>query len=92
MKLTEDRVSHISHLIIDTLYKDDLVDYPHDEDEPALRAVKRLITQYLQVDDRASEAARQKILSQSKRIIEGSREWDILYRKYLEEELNKHSF
>ena len=36
MRLTEDRISHLSRLVIDRLYKDDLADFP---DEP--RALHR---------------------------------------------------
>ncbi len=89
MRLSEDRISHLSHLIIDTLYKDDLVDYPEDDDQEALREVKRVIHNYLKVEDQASEIARNKIRSQSRPIVEGSREWDVLYNKYREEELAK---
>ena len=34
-------------------------------------------------------AAKQKIASQRKIIMEGSQEWDILYRKYYNEEVKK---
>ncbi len=34
-------------------------------------------------------AARQKISSQRKIIVEGSQEWDILYRKYYNDEVKK---
>ena len=34
-------------------------------------------------------AARQKIESQRRTILEGSQEWDILYRKYYNEEVKK---
>ena len=35
------------------------------------------------------QAARQKIESQKRTILEGSQEWDILYRKYYNEEVKK---
>jgi hypothetical protein len=89
MKLSEDRISHLSHLIIDALYNDDLVDYPDDDDQEALREVKRVFIEHQRFEQDAEEAARTKIRSQSRSIIEGSREWDVLYKKYLEEELKK---
>lgn len=89
MRLTEDRISHLAHLIIDTLYNDDLVDYPDDDDQPALRLVKNVFSDYCRIDEEASEAARSKITSQSRPITEGSRDWDVLYRKYYEEEMRK---
>ncbi|MBI2347945.1 MAG: DUF507 family protein [Deltaproteobacteria bacterium] len=42
------------------------------------------------MEDRVDEVVRQKIQSLSRPVPPGSREWDILYRKYLEEELKKH--
>lgn len=89
MKLSEDRVSHLSHLIIDVLYNDDLVDYPDDDDQEALREVKRIFNSYLKSESEANDVARKKILSQSRSIIEGSRDWEILFRKYFEEEMSK---
>ena len=38
---------------------------------------------------RIDAAARQKIESQRRTILEGSQEWDILYRKYYNEEVKK---
>jgi hypothetical protein len=38
---------------------------------------------------RIDGAARQKIESQRRTILEGSQEWDILYRKYYNEEVKK---
>ena len=90
MKLSEERVSHLSHLVWDALYNDDLVDYP--DDEEALKTIKRTMTDYLKTDDQIDDLARHKILSQKRGIQEGSREWDILYRKYYEEEAQKKRF
>jgi len=88
MRLTEDRISHISHLILDKLVQDRDVDVLQSE-ERMLREIKRTITAELQFEDDADTAARRTIRSLSRNIPEGSREWDVLYRKYVEEELNK---
>ena len=90
MKLSEERISHLAHLVWDALYDEDLVDYPNDED--ALKTIKRAMIDYLKTDDQIDDLARQKISSQKRGIQEGSREWDILYRKYYEEEANKKRF
>lgn len=89
MRLSEDRISHLSHLVVDTLYRDDLVDYPEDNDQPALRATKRFLLEYFSAEEKAAEAARLKITSQSRKIVEGSPEWEVLFRKYLSEEMKK---
>ncbi len=90
MKLSEERISHLAHLVWDALYDEDLVDYPNDEE--ALKTIKKAMIDYLKTDDQIDDLARQKILSQKRGIQEGSREWDILYRKYYEEEANKKRF
>ena len=90
MRLSEDRISHISHLIVDGIYDDDLVDFVDDDD--VLKEVKNTITAYLHLEDEADDAARAKIRSLSRDVPEGSREWDILYKKYFEEETDKRRF
>ena len=44
-----------------------------------------LLNQEAKID----QSARQKIESQRRTILEGSQEWDILYRKYYNEEVKK---
>lgn len=87
MKFSDDRISHIAHLIHDRLYQDLLLDYT-DEDK-ALREIKRTLIEYLKVEEEADEAARQKVATLKRQVAEGSREWEVLYRKYFEEELTK---
>jgi hypothetical protein len=88
MRLTEDRISHLSHLVLDALVKNSDVDFLQPE-ERLLRELKRTITTELRFEDEADEAARRTIHSLSRKIPEGSREWDVLYHKYREEELRR---
>ncbi len=88
MRLTEDRIYHLSHLILDMLMQNRNVDAIQPE-ERVLREIKRTITDELKFEDEADAAARRTIQSLSRRVPEGSREWDVLYRKYVEEELNR---
>ncbi len=90
MRISEERVSHIAHLVSEGIWKDDLVDFT--SDERALKEIKLVIRDYLLVEDKADETARTKITSLSKKIPEGSPEWDTLYRKSFEEELKKRNF
>lgn len=84
---SDDRLSHLAHLIHDRLYQDEDVDYV-DEDK-ALREIKKRLIDYFKVEEAADNMVREKIASLKKGVYEGSREWEILYRKYLEEELAK---
>ena len=88
MRLSEDRISHLSHLIQDMLIRNRNVDILLTE-ERVLREIKRTIADELKFEDEADEAARRTIQSLSRKVPEGSREWDVLYRKYVEEEMNR---
>jgi uncharacterized protein len=88
VRLSEDRISHISHLVLDALVRNRNVDALLPE-EKLLREIKRTITGELQFEDEADDAARRTIQSLSRRVPEGSPEWDVLYRKYREEELRR---
>jgi hypothetical protein len=88
MRLNEDRISHISHRILDGLIENELVE-PVQSEEKVLREIKRTITAELQFEDEADTAARRMIQSLSRRVPEGSPEWDILYRKYMDEEIRR---
>ncbi len=87
MRLTEDRISHLSHLVLDRLYKDDLADFP--DEAQALREAKQVFARYVKAEDEVDTFVRQKIAKLSRRVPEGGREWEILYRKYFEEEMAK---
>ncbi len=87
MRLTEDRISHLSRLVIDRLYKDDLADFP--DEGMALREAKAAFQAYVRAEDEIDTFVRQKIGKLSRRVPEGGREWEILYRKYFEEEMTK---
>lgn len=86
-RFSEDKISHMSHLVADKLFDDDLMDFA-DEDEGA-KFVKRVFTAYFKAEDDVAEKARKKISSQAAPPLEGSPEWEVLFRKYKEEELRK---
>jgi hypothetical protein len=60
------------------------------EDRNSIRLeVRRLLEGLMAQEAKIDSAARQKIESQRRTILEGSQEWDILYRKYYNEEVKK---
>jgi hypothetical protein len=87
IRLSESRISHLAHLIIDGLWKGDLADFSNEA--RALGETKNVLTKFFGGEDRLDEVVRQKIQSLSRRVAPGSREWDVLYRQYLEDELRK---
>ena len=88
MRLSEDRISHLSHLILDKVVQDRNVDVLQAE-ERLLREIKRTITDELKFEDEADTAARRTIQSLSRKVPEGSREWDVMWSKAYDEEIRK---
>jgi len=86
-RFSQDKINFLAHLADDKLYDDDLVDFK-DEDE-GLRYFKRLLNQYFQQENAIDEKVRKKIQSLSNAPFEGSREWEVLFRKYREEEMRR---
>jgi hypothetical protein len=77
-RLSENRISHLAHLILDGLKKDNLVSFRNEG--RALAETKQAIHDFFQGEDHTDKLVRQKILSLSRNVPPGSREWDILYR------------
>ena len=87
IKLSDGRISHLAHLVMDGLRRDKLVEFVNEG--RSLTETKQVLQDFFQREDHLDEIVRQKIQSLSRRVPQGSREWDILYRKYLEEESRK---
>ena len=58
----------------------------------ALAESKRVLAEHFQIDDKIDALVRRKIASLSRRIVLGSAEWSVLYRRYFEEERRKRKF
>lgn len=87
MILSEDRQSHWAHLVTDAVWGDDIVDFS--DDDHALRAAKRAIADFVAEDEEIDRRAREKVASLKRNVQENTPEWDILYKKYYEEERGK---
>jgi hypothetical protein len=86
-KLSEARVSFLAHEILRVLRADGLIEVQNER--LALAEMKRLLNQEDELSARIDESVRQKIASLRRQVPPGSREWDLLYRQYFEEELRK---
>ena len=89
MRISNDKVNHISKLIVNDLEKRDEFDYKIDLNEVRLRIVKTM-KNFLKIENQADESARKICASYSRKLREGTDEWDILYNKHYEEYLAKH--
>ena len=88
MRITREKIVRLSHRIMDVLVASDDVEFIEDRDTIRQRIVT-LLTNALREEEKADAEVRKKITSQKKEIIEGSEEWDVLYRKYYTEELRR---
>ena len=88
MRITRDKLNKLAHVVADTLAETNECDFLDDRNtirQEARKALETLLLAEMKID----AAAKQKIASQRKIIMEGSQEWDILYRKYYNEEVKK---
>jgi hypothetical protein len=88
MRISRDKLNKLAHTVADTLAEVPECDFL--EDRNTIRQEARKILEKLLLDELKLDAgARLKISSQRKIIVEGSQEWDILYRKYYNDEVKK---
>ncbi|MCC6766450.1 MAG: DUF507 family protein [Deltaproteobacteria bacterium] len=87
-RASEGRISALAHLALTAIKKgDEVADLR--ADRLVLTEIKAALTDFFNVDDAVDAKVRRKIASLSRRVPEGSGEWDVLYRQYLEEEKRK---
>ena len=87
-RLSREKVNYLSKRVLELLTKSDNVEFLDDPNEIRLTVV-RTFEEEMKLYELLDKKAMDKIKSQKKPIEEGSREWDILYRKYYNEELAK---
>ena len=88
LKLSKNRVNFLTKLIVDHIEKSDEIDYSEDIGNIRFKIYHHILDELKMFED-IETAAHDKIISQKKNIPDGSREWEILFRKYTGEELNK---
>ena len=89
MKLSREKVLQLSHLILRYIEEDEGIEY-FDEPQELRQQIVKLIEGEMKADEMIDAIVRRKIESQKRTIVEGSDEWDVLYRKYYEEETARH--
>lgn len=87
--LTEDKTSHLAHVILEAVKHSALVSV-QSQDALMLKDIKRVLAAELAQEAEIDRKVRAKLGSYSRGIVEGSSEWDVLYRKTFEEETRKH--
>jgi len=89
VKLSREKVLRLSHLALQYLNEDDGVEF-FDDLQQIRQQIVFVISGEMKADEAIDALVRRKIESQKRTIIEGSDEWDVLYRKYYEEESARH--
>ena len=87
MRLTDPRISHLSHRLRNALQKGGLADFP--DEAAAHREAKAVLDSYADAEESVDSFARDRISRLARKVQEGGREWEILYRKYFEEEITR---
>ena len=88
MRINRDKANKVAHIVADTLADMKEVDFVEDRNTIRLE-IRKVMEDLLNQEARIDQAARLKIENQKRTILEGSQEWDILYRKYYQEEVKK---
>jgi hypothetical protein len=88
MRLSREKIVRISHQIVDLLVQSNEVEFIEDRDTIRQHMVQTM-TNVLREEEKIEQEVRKRITSQKKEILEGSEEWDVLFRKYYSEELRR---
>jgi len=89
MKLSRDKVTDISHKVVEMLRKSRELRMKNKDSNAVRLEIVRIMTELLVAEDKVDRASRQKIRTLKKEVPEGSEEWDLLHRRYYSEELKK---
>jgi hypothetical protein len=88
MRLSHERCVHLSHQVINLLEDDDQVEFLRDPNDIRLKVLQILEGEMARQDE-LEEGIRRKIATQRRDIPEGSAEWEVLFRKYYDDEMKK---
>jgi hypothetical protein len=88
VRVSRDKVNKVAHVVTDALAEMSELDFVEDRNTIRLE-VRKFLEELLNQEEKIDQSARHKIESQKRTILEGSQEWDILYRKYYNEEVKK---
>ena len=88
LKLSRNKVNCLASLLVNYLENNEEIDYVEDIGNIRMK-IFHLIMDELRLFEQIEEISRERIKTQKRNLPEGSMEWDILFRKYASEELNK---
>ena len=81
-RLSDDRISDLARRVLEAVRRGgEILD-----ERRALLDTKRVLSECFQLEDRLDPVVRSRI---PRRVIPGTEEWEILYRRYMDEEIRK---
>lgn len=86
--LSDEKEMHLSHVILQCLEKTNDGRFVGSS-TMALREIKIVLAEQMKVEAEINKLVRAKLQSYSRKIPEGSSEWDVMYQKTYSEELRK---
>jgi uncharacterized protein len=88
MKLSREKIIQLSHCIVGAIEELDEIEI-FEEPNAIRQEVVKILNDLMHEEEKVDAVVRQKITSQKRSIPEGSGEWEILYRKYYNDELRR---
>ena len=88
MRLSDDKTNHLSHVLVRSLDDYAEVDFEVEDNQVRL-TIKKALVECLETIEELEEKVKKTVNSYSRKIVEGSREWDLMYGKTYEEEIQK---
>jgi len=88
IRFSREKINYLARQILNYLFENDEIEFLDESNEIRLVIVKS-IEEELKLYEDIDKKAIDKIAAQKKSIKEGSREWEILYRKYYNDEITK---
>ena len=88
MRISREKIVRLSHQITEVLVASEDVEFVDDRDTIRQQVVL-ILTGALKEEEKVELEVRKKITSQKKEILEGSEEWDVLFKKYYADELRR---
>jgi len=88
MRLSREKIVRLSHQVTDVLVSSDEVEFIDDRDTIRQQIVQ-ILTAMVKDEEKIELEVRKRITSQKKEILEGSEEWDVLHKKYYQDELRR---
>ncbi len=88
MKLTREKINHLSKEILKAILADDRIEYFVEDNDLRLGVVK-VLTDELTMEDEIDIAVRKTIASYGRDIREGTEDWDTIYQRHYTEENKK---